>query len=67
MDFWAIFFSKNDRTTVFNTKIKLFLILSKNHIKSKLSHTNQNNKIYNSKNCNRIDLKHTKLKFHTKN
>ena len=26
----------------------------------------QNNKIYNSKNCNRINFIHAKLKFHTK-
>ena len=47
-------------------KIELFSILSKNHIKLKLSQTNQNNKIYNSKNCNRIENKHLILKFHTK-
>ena len=53
--------------TFLTQKIKLFSILSNNHIKSKLSQTNQNNKIYNSKNCNRINNKHPILKFRTKN
>ena len=60
-------FSRNDRITDFNTKNNLFSILSKNHITSKLFQTNQNSKIYNSKNYNRIIFKHQILKFHNKN
>ena len=67
MDFRAIFFQEMTEQLFLTRKIKLFSILSKNHIKSKLSQANQNNKIYNSKNCNRINFIHTKLKFHTKN
>ena len=64
--FWAVF-SRNDRTNVFNTKNRIIFDSFKNHIKFKLSQTNQNNKIYNSKNCNRIEFIHTILKFHTRN
>ena len=67
MDFRAIFFKKCKNNPFLKQKIKLFSILSKNHIKLKLSQTNQNNKIYNSKNCNIIDNKHKILKFHTEN
>ena len=35
--------------TFLTQKNKLFSIISKNHIKLKLSQTNKNNKIYNSK------------------
>ena len=61
------FFQKMTEQPSLTQKIKLFSILSKNHIKLKLSQTNQNNKIYNSKNCDIIDNKHKILKFHTKN
>ena len=65
--FFGNYFPRNDRKTIFNTKNQIISILSKNHTKLELSQTKQNNKIYNSKNCNRINFIHTKLKFHTKN
>ena len=65
--FLELYFQEMTEQPFLTRKIKLFSILSKIHIKSKLSQTNQNNKIYNSKNCNRIIFKHKILKFHNKN
>ena len=66
-EFLDYFFQEMTEQLFLTRKIKLFSILSKNHIKSKLSQANQNNKIYNSKNCNRINFMHKILKFYTKN
>ena len=66
-DFLELYLQEMTEQPFLTRKIKLFSTLSKNHIKLELSQTNQNNKIYNSKNCNRINFIHTKLKFHTKN
>ena len=65
--FSGMIFQKTTEQPILTRKIELFSIFSKKHIKSKLSQTNQNIKIYNSKNCNRIIFKHQILKFHTKN
>ena len=47
--FLELYFQEMIEQPFLTRKIKLFSILSKIHIKSKLSQTNQNNKIYNSK------------------
>ena len=47
--FLELYFQEMTEQTFLTQKNKLFSIISKNHIKLKLSQTNKNNKIYNSK------------------